>query len=428
VTAALLDQLVVFVRRYVVVSRPQAYAIALWAAHTWAIDAAEATPYLSICSPERRSGKSRLLDVLELLVAKPLKAAGVTEAALFRSISARSPTVLMDEVDAIFGPRATNHEDLRALLNAGYRRGTPVLRCVGDGSKQRVDEFDVFCAKALAGIGELPDTIADRSIRIRLNRRAKGEEIARFRQRIATEQAASLRESLEAWAAEHVDDLSRAEPALPDELDDRAQDAVEPLLAIADLASGEWPSRGRAAFVALRVASAVAEDDSLGIRLLIDVHRVLDGQTVARISTHELIEQLAGDEEAPWGDWKGSGKSLPARTLGRLLNRYGIRSQSVWLADGNTAKGFKREQFEDAWRRYLPSYPSGPSGPAPEAGSRPFPIRQASLDLTDAKSHANPHSSCDLTDLTDGTAEPGELALLAECEELVAAGVATWAP
>src|SRR5262249_47668190 len=140
-----LDEVVAFVRRFVVMTDSQADVVALFVLHTYTVEAAETTPYLSISSAERRSGKSRLLEVLTLLVSRPLPAAGVTEAALFRSITADAlPCLLLDEVDAIFGPKATNHEDLRALLNAGYRRGMPVRRCVGEGTKMRVEAFEVF--------------------------------------------------------------------------------------------------------------------------------------------------------------------------------------------------------------------------------------------------------------------------------------------
>ena len=127
-TAKLLDALGAFVRRFVVLSEAQAAAIALWIAHTHAFEAAETTPYLAVTSGMKRSGKTRLLEVAELLVREPLPTANISDAALFRAIGAKEPTLLMDEVDAIFGPKARDREDLRALLNSGYRRGVVVYR------------------------------------------------------------------------------------------------------------------------------------------------------------------------------------------------------------------------------------------------------------------------------------------------------------
>jgi hypothetical protein len=156
-TGQLLDALVSFSRRYVVMSGAQAIAVAVWTLHTHALDACEQSPYLAITSAEKRSGKTRLLDTLELLVARPWRVVMPSEAVVFRKIDAHKPTLLLDEVDAIFNPKAgANVEGLRALLNAGNRPGTQVPRCVGQS--QTLTDFSVFCAKAIAGIKDLPET------------------------------------------------------------------------------------------------------------------------------------------------------------------------------------------------------------------------------------------------------------------------------
>ena len=116
-----LDDVVAFLRRYVVMTPAQADATALFVAHTHAIEAADATPYLAVTSAEKRSGKTRLIEVLELLVRSPIQTMNISDAALFRAIDQLSPTLLFDEVDAIF--KARDREDLRAMLNAGHRRG-----------------------------------------------------------------------------------------------------------------------------------------------------------------------------------------------------------------------------------------------------------------------------------------------------------------
>jgi hypothetical protein len=129
---ALLESVVAFVRRYVVLSATQADATALWIAHTHAIPAAETTPYLQVTSAEKRSGKTRLLEVLELLVPRALLTVNISRAALFRVIEQEAPTLLLDEYDALFGFAANRRdEDLRALLNAGHRRGATVVRVEG---------------------------------------------------------------------------------------------------------------------------------------------------------------------------------------------------------------------------------------------------------------------------------------------------------
>src|SRR5439155_12653817 len=108
--------------------------------------------------------------------------ANISDAALFRAIAKLSPTLLLDEVDAIFGPKARDREELRGMLNAGYRRGAVTHR-MGGNKMTTLEAFPVFCAKVFALIGDLPDTIADRAVRIRLERRTRDEPIERFHRR-----------------------------------------------------------------------------------------------------------------------------------------------------------------------------------------------------------------------------------------------------
>jgi hypothetical protein len=353
--AELLDELVSFLQRYVVLSQAQADAIALWIVHTHAFKAAETTPYLAITSAEKRSGKTRLLEVLEVLVANPMRTADMSEAALFRSLAEEHATLLLDEVDAIFGPKTRERETLRAMLNAGHRQGATVRRVVGEGPSMRAEAFPVFCSKALAAIGQLPDTVADRSIPIRLKRAAPNEPLLRWRKREAEPEAESLRMRLAQVAAVILEALTEAWPSIPEKLDDRAADGWEPLLAIADLAGGDWPKRARRAALELSAGEA-REEESIGIRLLADIRRVFSERQTDRLPSSELTKALTDIEEAPWGDWRG--KTLDTRALAGLLKRYDIRPKVIRIGD-KTPSGYLKEWFEDPWRRYLP--PQEPS-------------------------------------------------------------------
>jgi Protein of unknown function (DUF3631) len=402
--AALLDALETFVRRFVVLSDAQAVAVVLWIGHTHAHEAAQATPYLAVTSAEKRSGKSRLLEVLALLVRNPLKAVGATEAALFRSLGGdRPPTVLFDEVDAIFGPKSPQNEGLRAILNAGYTRGTPVLRCVGEGTKQKVEAFQVFGPKALAGIGKLPDTIADRSLPIRLKRRSRTEHVDRFLLRAAPTDAAPLVSALSAWAEDNLDLLADARPELPDALDDRAQDVCEALLAIADLAGPTWAKRARRALIEVRGGQA-ADEDTTGVRLLAACQTAFETEGVARLSTVTLIEALAADAEQGW-DW------VTPRTLATRLGRFEIHSTTVALQDGTRAKGYKVEDFADVWDRYLPR--NGPTSVTSVTSQEPCGIEADSQAFPEDKSNgsktaANPHEQPEVTQVTDKPPHRGD--------------------
>ena len=384
-----LDDAVRFLRRFVVLSDEQAVAVALWVAHTHAFDAAYATGYLAITSAEKQSGKTRLLEVLEVLVEKPWFTGRTTAAALTRKIADQRPTLLLDESDAAFNGDKDYAEALRGILNSGHRRGGVASLCVGVGVNIEVRDFPVFSPKAIAGIGRLPDTVADRSIAIRLKRRAPGEHAERFRHRVDEPVASPIRNGLADWAAAHREDLMSASPQLPPELSDRACDGWEPLLAIADMVGGDWPEQARAAAVAL-ADGAAAQDESEGVQLLTDVRTMFDERGIDRFPSAELV----AIEGAAWADW-GHGKGLTANTLARLLRAFEIRPRTIKLHDGSTPKGYHRHQFEEAFSRYLAAYTPFQTATQPQPASlcgketisnrNPIPLVAVSKQV------ANPH-------------------------------------
>jgi Protein of unknown function (DUF3631) len=359
---------------------------------------------MAITSAEKGSGKTRLVEVLELLVRNAWTTADVSPAVLARKLDRDRSTLLFDEFDAIFQGDKDRAQLLRGVFNSGFRLGGTYSRC--HGQNQEVRDFSTFSPKALADIGRLPDTISDRSIPIRLQKRRSDEIVKRFRYRLAKEEAAPLREHIERWTAEILPPLSEADPAIPPELGDRAGDIWEPLLAIADRLGGQWPERARTAAVTLS-SGRDPDDDSIGVRCLADCRAALDG--LERISTEALLDYLDGLEEAPWATWANRGKDvgLKARGLSKLLSPYGIHSKTIRLDDG-TAKGFEREQFEDAWSRYLSPVPPREkvtaSQPASEAGLRPFSKGNADGAVTDMKGRFSAlQAGCDVvTDLQGG--------------------------
>ena len=357
-----LDAVAAFVSRFVVFSSTaQRDAVALWAVHTHAIDGAENTPRLAVNSPVPRSGKTRLLEVLELLCRRARHSTSMTAAYLFRLVDAVGPTLLIDEVDTIFGSRTKNdqNEDLRGLINSGHRRGAKVGRCVGQGSDIQAVDFDVFCAVALAGIGDvLPDTVMDRSIVVKLRRRSGDETVEPFRIRRVTPQGRALARRVEAWVHRHRDVLVDMDPEMPAGFVDREADCWEPLFVVADAAGGHWPARARA--VGTEMHNSRAEDDpGIATALLADIRTVFND--TESIFSKVIVEKLNGLEEAPWGAWRGGG-GFTARDLARMLKEFEIKSKSV-REGAETGKGYKSEQFTDVWARYLDNETA--STPAP---------------------------------------------------------------
>ena len=350
-TADLLKQVDAFFARFVVLPSESArVALTLYVLHTWAIEAADATPYLVVVSPERQTGKTRCLETLALIVREGWHTASTTEAALFRKIERDTPTLLLDEIDAIFGSSTERTEPLRAALNAGNRRGASATRVVGTGAKMDVRDFAVFCPKVLSGIdtGRLPETIQDRSIMVRMKRRNDGENVERLRFRFIADEVDGLSTDLAEWASEVVDELRGAVPELPDDLSDRAADAWEPLLAIADLAAGDWPENARAAATKL---SAQTDGDELGrgAQLLGAIKQAMAGDD--RIATTDLLPLINDDDELPFGSWR-DGRGLDGRGLARLLKPYEIKPRTLRIGD-QTAKGYLSADLRDAWDRYL---------------------------------------------------------------------------
>jgi hypothetical protein len=371
--AQALDATVAYLTRYVVfASSEQADAVALWVGHTWLYDQGDTTPYLLVQSAAKRSGKSQCLEALSLIVHEPVSMAGASLAALFRIIDLRHPTLLLDEADVIFNKRGSEGaEDIRGLLNNGYRRGKPFWRVVGEGKRMHVEPFDVYCPKAIASIGHLPDTVQDRAIVISLKRRARHEPIEKLRFGRAGRAATPVREWWEAIGGQLE---LPAEAEVPNALHDRAADSWEPLLGQADAAGGEWPRRARQAAVAL--AGVDVEDEGLSVMLLSDIRDVLAEKAVERIPTTELIEALHAIEEHPWAEEYRHGRPLRAEGLAYLLRPYSIRARQMKLAGANI-RGFTVEQFSDAFARYLPPpgetrltrYPGTPEHDSERAGS-----------------------------------------------------------
>ena len=354
----MLDQVQAFLRRFIAFpSEDCLVAATLWAAHAHVVDSFESTPRLALLSPEPGSGKSRVLEVLELLVPRPLHAINATPAALFRKVSdeAGPPTILFDEVDTLFGPKAKDNEDVRGMLNAGHRRGATALRCVVRGKQIDVEEFPAFCAVALAGLGDLPDTLMTRSVVIRMRRRGPGEHVEPFRHRLHSTEGELLRLGLEKWADTVRDDLRDAWPDMPPGIEDRNADVWEALLAVADVAGSDWPIRARVAAVAL-VALAGDGPQTLGLQLLSDIRTSFNYVGAHLLSSDALLEQLCGLDESPWADLRG--KPLDARALARMLRKYDVKPKVVRIGD-STPRGYDRADLEDVWARYLPPSPLG---------------------------------------------------------------------
>jgi len=355
-----LDEIAAFVQRFVILKRSELLVISLWIAHTWAFEASDATPYLAVTSAEMRSGKTRLLEILELLVRSPWRTGRVTPAVLARKAENDCPTLLLDEWDATARGNQEFTETLRGILNAGHRRNGKVSVCGPKNGGYQPHDFRVFCPKVIAGIGKLPATVADRSIQIRLKRKALGENVERFRTKLLLGEGNRLKAQLTAWVSAHLKNLKEAHPELPESLSDRQQDGAEPLLAIADAAGGDWPSRARAALLELYSSNNGAEE-SLGVSLLSDIRDIFWETEAHELSSRELVGALSKLDGRPWPSLDHSGPITP-NVLARILAPFDIFPRNV-RTGRLVVKGYKRACFSDGWYRYLT--PLAPTVPGP---------------------------------------------------------------
>jgi hypothetical protein len=387
-----LDAVAAFVARFSVFpSEHCAPTLALWYAHTHAVEQFYVTPRLVLDSAEPGSGKTRVLEVAQHLVRAPEMTISATPAALFRLVSLGPITILFDEVDAIFNPKnGGNNEDLRGLLNAGYKRSATIARCVGDAKNMKVERFPVYAPAALAGIaGAMPMTITTRAITIHMRRRRTDEPVEPFRERHVAHQAHPLRDQLATWIDSIGTRLSDAQPSMPQGVTDRPAEIWEPLLAIADTAGGHWPTTARNACRHF-VLDTGPHLSSLGVRLLADLRGIFTRAGTDRLRTTDILTALCDLDEAPWGDLNG--KPLDARRLAKELSRYGVRPHDVRMTGGEVVKGYRTtlpEGLADAWDRYLPP----PTTAATSATAATPQVNPVAAPARVADTSATPHTA-----------------------------------
>jgi putative DNA primase/helicase len=340
--AALVAELKAAIRKYVVLTENDALTVALWVLHTYCFDAFPCTPRLAITAPEKRCGKTTLLDVIGLLVPRPLSTANISAAATFRTIEAVRPTLLIDEADAFL----SENEELRGILNSGHRKGGQVIRTVGDDFEARA--FSTHTPLAIAQIGKLPDTLAYRSVHISMKRRLLSEGVARFCFGRTGDLSEVARKAAR-WVADNADAIRECDPNIPDAIFNRAADNWAPLLAVAEVAGSAVATLGR--HVAL-ASCGIEEELSPRAMLLTDIRDAFASKNCDRISSDELVAYLTALEERPWPECN-HGKPITKAQLARRLKPFGLTSKVIRTAAG-TPRGYMRDDFNEACSRYLP--------------------------------------------------------------------------
>jgi putative DNA primase/helicase len=343
--AALLNAIRQIFRRYIILPKDADIALALWVLHTWTMDAGDISPFMVLVSPTKRCGKTSVLILLQYLTPRSELAGNITASALFRYIEAVRPTLLIDEADSF----VKDNEELRGILNSGHTKAAAnVIRNVEINGEHQPRRFSTWAPKAIATIRSLADTLEDRSIIVQLQRKAPSAKVERLRRR-DNKCCVALRNQASRWSKDNFDQLVDPDPQMPQKLNDRAADNWRPLLAIADLAGGEWPQLARQACLTL---SGENPEEALGVMLLVDCRGAFGDSAVIR--SVDLATALVADPERPWAE-HNRGKPISQRQIARLLGAFGIISTTVHPAGLAHGKGYRRVDFEEAWAVYTPS-------------------------------------------------------------------------
>ncbi len=352
--AELLDDLSAWFTRYVHLPPHAAVAIVLWAAATWYIAFTYFAPLLAILSATKQCGKTLMLDLLRYVVrlGHLTSGTGVTAPVIFRLNEAQHPTFLVDEAEKLMGRHADR--ELIGMLNIGYRRGARALRCIEANGDYVVRDFDAFGFRALAAIGLLWDTIMDRAVVIRMDRKPTDVTLTRFSGRQVASEGNLLARRLCRWSRDHAAQYSEQEDASPRPtwLDDRACDNWSALFAVAALAGGPWPERAEAAAHALRPESH--DEGDRGERLVHDVRDVFKGLgNPEAIASGDLVAKLNAIETSPWGEER-RGDGLSTHGLAALLRRFQVRPSQERTSDGTKVRGYWLRDLLPLFQRYPP--------------------------------------------------------------------------
>ncbi len=361
----LLAELEQFITRFMVVPAATPAMLAALVVHTYAADLRDTATYLAVLSPTPECGKSRLLEVLNVLVSRAWLTTVPSTAVLFRVLEGQQPTLLLDEAEVVKG-HGDAAADVRALLHSGYRRGATVPRCVGDDFEVR--QFRVFGPKVFAVIGDLPSALLTRCVCVQMKRRKREEKIARFLQRKVQAEATRLQRQVRRWVVDNATELRDVEPVLPEFLSDRQQETWEPLLAVGQVA-GEDCYKALVDSAKKLNAEGGAVDDSNSLLLLSDSRDIFERRGSEQVSTADMLEELNKLSDHPWAT-HSRGKPITAYGVSKLLKPFEISPKPLWI-EGKTTQGYERKSFEDVWTRYFPGVsPQGPQGSS-EDGEKP---------------------------------------------------------
>ena len=317
-------------------------AITLWTFLTYCYDEFDILTKLLLKSPQKRCGKSTLLEMLEALVYKGKLASGISSASIYRAVDMYKPCLLLDEADAYM----KQDENMRGIVNAGHkRRSAHIVRCEGDPIETK--DFSLWSPMAISGIGKQAGTIMDRSIVINMRRKLPGEIVHKIPRRFY-ENNRVLRKQLLRWSQDNKEALHVANPPMPHSDNDRATDNWHPLFCIAEVIGGDWPQKALCAF---EEAAGLVTDEDNAIMLLEDLQKLFSSND--RLHSGEIISKLVEMEDRPWSEFIHNTYPISKNRLAEMLKEFDIRPKQMKF-NGVNLRGYKKQFFAETFARYLP--------------------------------------------------------------------------
>ena len=364
-TAELLNTIAVLIRRYMHMSNEQVNTLACWLLYSWVHDQWNTSTFLGITSATRRCGKTRLLSIIGALAFRPLSlSTQTTSPALFRTIEMCRPTLILDEIDRHL------HQDpeLIGLINGSQEKsGSFALRMVKKNDDFEPGTFRTWCPKVLAGIGNLPSTIRDRSILINLQRRNQSADELQFWGDRDEAETRDIRRKLARWTKDYAGSIYRKRNTLefPPGLHDRARDGWAPLFTIGEFAGGDWGSTAGYVWRACEKITASTEDDSdIGEMLLKDIRKVYfkegdpphmaTGRNDNDLYSNQIpriLPTLIAMDDRPWAEYTRDRRPLTSSGLAKRLKYFNIAPRTIRLGT-KTAKGYRFADFVPVWESY----------------------------------------------------------------------------
>jgi hypothetical protein len=303
-----------------------------------------------ITSDTKRSGKTRLGELIQFVCSNPRSFGAMTPSAMFRIIEEVKPTIFFDEAEILSQESAGM---MRSVLNMGYRKGSKVPRTIGG----QVVEFDTYCPKVFILIGDVLDTLRDRSIIVRMKRaearnrfvyetvKSEGEAIREEIQEVINNRSSEIINTFYDFKGiEFLTDRDEeiwtpivvlASVICPDRMEELSRIAV-------DMATEKTAPKRR--FTTLIQNEEETQDDEYAARLLQDMHSVMGGKGMA---SQDVVEALKEINTAPWRKFRGEG--LTMHNIADMMSRFGLRPCTIRIGQ-RVAKGYKWDHVEKTYK------------------------------------------------------------------------------